>query len=75
MIALTLLLAIQELHVIVVKHEATGDAAGSYAVAAVAAKAIIWIAVGLGMYLVPEARAGVARPARTRAGSWCAASA
>ncbi len=54
-IALTLLLAIQELHVIVVKHEASGDAAGSYAVAAVAAKAIIWIAVGLGMYLVPEA--------------------
>jgi O-antigen/teichoic acid export membrane protein len=54
-LALTLLLAIQELHVIVVKHEASGDAAGSYAVAAVAAKAIIWIAVGLGMYLVPEA--------------------
>ena len=61
MIALTLLLAIQELHVIVVKHEASGDAAGSYAVAAVAAKAIIWIAVGLGMYLVPEA----ARRAKT----------
>ena len=54
-IALTLLLAIQELHVIVVKHEASGDVAGSYAVAAVAAKAIVWIAVGLGMYLVPEA--------------------
>jgi O-antigen/teichoic acid export membrane protein len=54
-IALTLLLALQELHVIIVKHEASGDAAGSYAVAAVAAKAIIWIAVGLGMYLVPEA--------------------
>jgi O-antigen/teichoic acid export membrane protein len=54
-IALTLLLAMQELHVIIVKHEATGDAAGSYAVTAVAAKAIVWIAVGLGMYLVPEA--------------------
>jgi O-antigen/teichoic acid export membrane protein len=60
-IALTLLLAMQELHVIVVKHEVSGDAAGSYAVAAVAAKAIIWIAVGLGMYLVPEA----ARRAKT----------
>jgi O-antigen/teichoic acid export membrane protein len=60
-VALTLLLAIQELHVIVVKHEVSGDSAGSYAVAAVAAKAIIWIAVGLGMYLVPEA----ARRART----------
>ena len=54
-IALTLLLAMQEIHVIIIKHEASGDAAGSYAVAAVAAKAIVWIAVGLGMYLVPEA--------------------
>ena len=54
-IALTLLLAMQELHVIIIKHEASGDAAGSYAVATVAAKAIVWIAVGLAMYLVPEA--------------------
>jgi O-antigen/teichoic acid export membrane protein len=54
-IGLTLLLALQEVHIIIVKHEASADAAGSYAVAAVAAKAIIWIAVGLGMYLLPEA--------------------
>ena len=54
-IGLMLLFALQELHVIVVKHEADADAAGSYAVAAVAAKAIIWVAVGLGMYLLPEA--------------------
>ena len=53
-VALTLLLMLQELHVIVVKHEASGDAAGSYAVAAVAAKAIVWVAIGLGMYLLPE---------------------
>jgi O-antigen/teichoic acid export membrane protein len=64
---LTLLFALQEVHIIVVKHAASGDAAGSYAVAAVAAKAIIWVAVGLGMYLLPEAarraRLGVdARP-------------
>jgi O-antigen/teichoic acid export membrane protein len=52
--ALTLLFVLQEVHVIVVKHEADGDAAGSYAVAAVAAKAIIWVAVGLGLYLLPE---------------------
>ena len=63
-IALTLLLAMQELHVIVVKHRASSDAAESYAVAAVAAKAIISIAVGLGMYLVPEA-ARRARPVIT----------
>jgi len=52
---LTLILALQELPVIIVKHEASSDAAGSYAVAAVAAKAIIWVAIGLGMYLLPEA--------------------
>jgi O-antigen/teichoic acid export membrane protein len=54
-VGLTLLLGLQELHIIIVKHEASDDAAGSYAVAAVAAKAIIWVAVGLGMYLLPEA--------------------
>jgi O-antigen/teichoic acid export membrane protein len=54
-LGLTLLFALQEVHVIVVKHEADADTAGSYAVAAVAAKAIIWVAVGLGMYLLPEA--------------------
>jgi O-antigen/teichoic acid export membrane protein len=60
-IGLTLLFTLQEIHVIVVKHQATGDTAGSYAVAAVAAKAIVWVAVGLGLYLLPEA----ARRART----------
>jgi O-antigen/teichoic acid export membrane protein len=54
-VALTLLLVLQEVHVIVVKHMATDDAAGAYAVAAVAAKAIVWVAIGLGMYLLPEA--------------------
>ena len=54
-IGLTLLFALQEVHVIVVKHEVSDELAGSYGVAAVAAKAIIWVAVGLGMYLLPEA--------------------
>lgn len=53
-LGLTLLFVLQEAHVIVVKHEASSDAAGSYAVAAVAAKAVVWVAVGLGMYLLPE---------------------
>ena len=52
---LALLLILQEIHVIVVKHEASDDAAGAYAAAAVAGKAIIWVAVGLGLYLLPEA--------------------
>lgn len=69
--ALTLLFALQEVHIIVVKHEFSGDAAGSYAVAAVAAKAIIWLAIGLGMFLLPEAsrraREGIdARPVLLR---------
>jgi len=54
-VGLTLLLALQELHIIIVKHDASDDAASSYAVAAVAAKAIMWIAIGLGLYLLPEA--------------------
>lgn len=54
-VSLTLLFLLQEVHVIVVKHQAASDAAGSYAVAAVAAKGVIWVAVGLGMYLLPEA--------------------
>jgi O-antigen/teichoic acid export membrane protein len=53
-LGLTLLFALQEVPVIIVKHEATSAAAGWYAAAAVAAKAIIWVAVGLGMYLLPE---------------------
>jgi O-antigen/teichoic acid export membrane protein len=53
-LALTLLFALQEVHVIVVKHGFDGDTAGAYAVAAVAAKAIVWVAVGLGFYLLPE---------------------
>jgi O-antigen/teichoic acid export membrane protein len=70
-IGLTLMFTLQEVHVIVVKHQATGDTAGSYAVAAVAAKAIVWVAVGLGLYLLPEAarraRRGVdARPVLVR---------
>jgi O-antigen/teichoic acid export membrane protein len=68
---LTLLFVLQEVHVIVVKHSASDDAAGSYAVAAVAGKAIIWVAVGLGLFLLPEvarrAAGGVdGRPVLTR---------
>jgi glycosyltransferase involved in cell wall biosynthesis/O-antigen/teichoic acid export membrane protein len=66
-VALTLVAVIQNVDVIVVRHNASGVAAGAYAAAAVTAKAIIWLAVGLGLYLLPEvarrARAGAdARP-------------
>ncbi len=60
--ALALVAWMQDGNVIIVKHIATGRQAGSYAAAAVAAKAIMWVAVGLSLYLVPE----VARRARLR---------
>ena len=60
-LGLTMLFALQEVHVIVVKHGASDATAASWGVAAVAAKAIIWVAIGLGMYLLPEA----ARRSRT----------
>jgi O-antigen/teichoic acid export membrane protein len=69
---LTLLAVLQNIDVIVVKHELDDDAAGSYAAAAVAAKLVIWVAIGIGLYLLPEATrraaAGIApRPVLIRA--------
>jgi O-antigen/teichoic acid export membrane protein len=60
--AFALFAALQNLDVVVVKHAVEEDAAaGSYAAAAVAAKAILWVAIGVGLWLLPEA-------ARARAG-------
>ena len=53
--ALALLAVLQNIDVIVVKHVANKDDAGAYAAAAVIAKGVIWVAVGLGLYLLPEA--------------------
>jgi O-antigen/teichoic acid export membrane protein len=53
--ALALVAWLQDGHVIVVKHLASSDDAGAWGAAAVAAKAIMWVAIGLGLYLVPEA--------------------
>lgn len=57
---LALLALLQNVDVIVVKHRVGGDAAGSYAAASVAAKAIVWVAIGLALQLLPEATARVA---------------
>ncbi len=54
-LALGLIAVLQNIDVIVVKHQASEEAAGAYAAAAVAAKVIIWVAIGLGLYLLPEA--------------------
>lgn len=52
---LTLIAVLQNIDVIVVRHRVGGDAAGSYAAAAVAAKLVIWVAIGIAIYLLPEA--------------------
>jgi glycosyltransferase involved in cell wall biosynthesis/O-antigen/teichoic acid export membrane protein len=54
-VAFALIAALQNIDIVYVKHVASADAAGSYAAASVAAKAVIWVAIGLGLYLLPEA--------------------
>ena len=54
-IGLFLLASLQNIDVIVAKHQLSSDAAGSYAAAAVAAKAVVWVAIGIGLHLLPEA--------------------
>ncbi|MEA2250009.1 MAG: hypothetical protein QOJ82_1855 [Solirubrobacteraceae bacterium] len=54
-VGLFLLASLQNIDVIVAKHRLGGDAAGSYAAAAVAAKAVVWVAIGVGLHLLPEA--------------------
>lgn len=53
--AFVLIAVLQHVDVIIVKHVAEADVAGAYAAASVAAKAVIWLAMGLGFYLLPEA--------------------
>jgi len=54
-IALALLALLQNVDVIMAKHALSEDAAGIYAATTVAAKAVVWIAIGLGMWVAPEA--------------------
>jgi O-antigen/teichoic acid export membrane protein len=46
---------LQNVDVIMGKHVLGGDLAGSYAAAAVAAKLVLWVAIGVGLHLLPEA--------------------
>src|SRR3954451_8702673 len=69
--ALALIAVLQNIDVIVVKHLAEKHSAGAYAAAAVIAEGVIWVAVGLGLYLLAEearrTRMGVdARPVLVR---------
>lgn len=70
--ALTVVAALQNVDVIIAKHVLDEDTAGVYAACTVAAKALIWLAVGLGMWVLPEATriasaGGDARPVLLKA--------
>ena len=71
---LTIVAALQNVDVIMAKHVLSDSVAGVYAATTVAAKAVVWIAVGLGFWVLPEATAPSrrgrrpARRARPRAG-------
>lgn len=53
--ALGVVQLLQNIDLIIAKHQFEDRVASSYAVAAVAAKVLIWVAMGAGYYLVPEA--------------------
>jgi O-antigen/teichoic acid export membrane protein len=53
--ALTLVAALQNVDVIIARHVLDDDAAGVYAAATVAAKALVWMAAGISLWLLPEA--------------------
>jgi O-antigen/teichoic acid export membrane protein len=60
--ALTLIALLQNSDVIMVKRDAADAIAGAYAANSVAAKVIVWVAIGLGLWVVPEtARRGPGR--------------
>ena len=71
-VGLLFLGVLQNVDVIMGKHVLGGDLAGAYAAAAVAAKVVLWVAIGVGLHLLPEATRRAAagldpRPALLRA--------
>jgi O-antigen/teichoic acid export membrane protein len=51
---LIVIAVLQNIDIIAAKHRFTKDVASSYSATAVAAKVLIWVAMGAGFYLVPE---------------------
>jgi len=51
---LSVIAVLQNIDLIAAKHQFTKDTASAYAATAVAAKVLIWVAIGAGFYLVPE---------------------
>ena len=54
-LALFFLAALQNVDLIIARRQLPHDVAGSYAAAAVAAKAVVFVAIGLGLQLLPDA--------------------
>ena len=52
--ALGIIAVLQNIDIIAAKHRFSTDMASSYSAIAVAAKVLIWVAMGAGFYLVPE---------------------
>jgi len=52
--ALAVIAVLQNIDIIAAKHRFSKDLASSYSATAVAAKVVIWVAMGAGFYLVPE---------------------
>jgi O-antigen/teichoic acid export membrane protein len=53
-VGLVVIAVLQNIDLIAAKHRFPKDVASSYAATAVAAKVLIWVAMGAGFYLVPE---------------------
>jgi O-antigen/teichoic acid export membrane protein len=51
---LVIVALLQNVDIIAAKHRFSTDVASSYSATAVAAKALVWVAMGAGFYLVPE---------------------
>jgi hypothetical protein len=51
---LIVIAVLQNIDIIAAKHRFTTELSSSYAATAVAAKVLIWVAIGAGFYLVPE---------------------
>jgi O-antigen/teichoic acid export membrane protein len=52
--ALGIIAVLQNIDIIAAKHRFSSELASSYSATAVAAKVLIWVAMGVGFYLVPE---------------------
>jgi glycosyltransferase involved in cell wall biosynthesis/O-antigen/teichoic acid export membrane protein len=55
LLALALVALLQNVDVIVVNNVASDTQASAYAAVSVAAKAVVWVAIGLGLFVLPEA--------------------